>query len=632
MTSYIVLSCALGELNLLTSKLGRLAMSAYLISAIFSTFLYGFFLAFRLAENGKGLDKAIYSFLIFIGISITLISVARVFVVWLISKAPESRFLDEARFITILMIALAGCLATEIAGYHGALGAFIFGLALPGGAPLGVTMVERLDRLVTGIFLPVFVALAGIRMDLITLFADMSRWGYFQAFVSVSVVGKFVGTIVPCLYFKMHWKDAMILGLIMNIKGIREIDYSAQWQDTKIVDNQEYTILMSSVIFLGGATSILVKYFYRPEDRFVAYKRRTIYHSKPGDELRVVSCIHSQSDVSLTLSLLDASYPTTSCPLCVYLIHLMELAGRTEAILRPHKVRRSQTRKINSYAADSDRIVNAFNAFERQNTTGSVSMIPYICISPYNTMHEDICSLAYDKKTVLVLIPFHQRYSVNGTAEPHNPSLLNLNLNVLSYAPCSVGILIDRGGSTAELLNHQVAMYFMGGRDDREALALATRMADNPAVGLTVMRFRKSSERGLSSSPDSKDNDEERLDEEVIDEFIRESVDNQRVVYREDVVKRGDELVDAIRQTSGMFSLLIVGRNEKKGKAKESCSIMAGLSAWSENPELGVLGDLLASTDFGCVVPTLVVQQQALIGNCVQQSDDQVSHLPDDTP
>ncbi|KAJ4774681.1 Cation/H(+) antiporter 15 [Rhynchospora pubera] len=620
MTSYVVLSCALGELNLLTSKLGRLAMSSALIADFCNTFFTA--LMTGLISHGNG-QIAAYSLISLITFSLILWFVVRPFVVWLIHRAPESRFLDEALLVLVILLALASALVTQLLGYN-SLGALLLGFMLPGGAPLGVTVVERLDRLVAGIFLPVFVALAGLRMDPYTLFKGVRRLVYFQSFVLISVVGKFVGTIIPCLYFRLQLKDAIVLGLMNNFKGIREVDYTAQWQDLRIVDNQQYTILMIWVIFLGGLTSILVKYLYRPEDRFLAYKHRSIHSSKPGDELRVLACIHSQTDVTQTLSILDATNPTQSSPLCVYLIHLIELAGRSDAIIRPHKEKTRKPNKQASSASESDRIVNAFQSFERQLPQGAVTVLPYICISPYNTMHEDVCTVALDKKAVLVLIPFHQRYHIDGSTEPPNLSILTLNLNVISYAPCSVGILIDRGaGNAAAGYSHQVAVYFIGGPDDREALALAARMAENPTVGLTVVRFREKTAmrrvQTINNSFDWKENDDERIDEEMIDDFVKDSVDDHRVLYREEVVSTGEELVGVIRETSSLFSLLIVGRRETKNQ-KET-SLMAGLSEWSEHPELGVIGDLLASADFGCMVSTLVIQQQARIGI----SDDKIA-------
>jgi len=40
------------------------------------------------------------------------------------------------------------------------------------------------------------------------------------------------------------------------------------------------------------------------------------------------------------------------------------------------------------------------------------------------------------------------------------------------------------------------------------------------------------------------------------------------------------------------------------------CPQIMGLKQWSEVPELGVLGDLLASPDLHCQTSILVIQQQ----------------------
>ena len=61
---------------------------------------------------------------------------------------------------------------------------------------------------------------------------------------------------------------------------------------------------------------------------------------------------------------------------------------------------------------------------------------------------------------------------------------------VLQNAPWSVGILVDRGfGETNKISRTSVflhaAVTFIGGEDDREALAYAIHIAQNPGVKLT---------------------------------------------------------------------------------------------------------------------------------------------------
>ena len=65
---------------------------------------------------------------------------------------------------------------------------------------------------------------------------------------------------------------------------------------------------------------------------------------------------------------------------------------------------------------------------------------------------------------------------------------------VIRSAPCSVGILVDRGLGSIERISNSnvsinVAAIFIGGKDNREALAYATRVAQHPGVKFTVIRF-----------------------------------------------------------------------------------------------------------------------------------------------
>lgn len=140
-------------------------------------------------------------------------------------------------------------------------------------------------------------------------------------------------------------------------------------------------------------------------------------------------------------------------------------------------------------------------------------------------------------------------------------------------------------------------------------------MAENPIIGLTLVRFKE-----LKQKEDELDNDEAQ-DEAFVENFRATRVDNVRIIYREETVTDGEDTVAVIRAISTQFNLLIVGRRE----GKES-KLTEGLSVWKEYPELGVIGDLLASTDFGGRVSTLVVQQQTKVAGSGQAGSPKAQH------
>lgn len=657
LSAFIVVCCTLHDLNLLSSKLGRLAMSAALIGDFANTFSIAGVTSYLLASSPEEKLQRIgfassMSFSVFIAL---MALVARPAILRLIQDVPDGALLSEGRLVAVLLISLTCSFAGELLGLHATYGPFMLGLMLPGGAPLGVTLEERLDRLIVGILSPLLFAQGGMRMNVHAL-TDSSVCGLLEIFLVVGVAAKFVASIIPCLYCGIPPREAAFVGLMMNFKGITEVVYASAFMDAKILDDQVYVAFMINVLVIGASTAAAVKFMYHPEEKYVAYRRRTVQHKKLGEELRVLACIHSQADVEPMLGLLDASSPTPLSPLSVYLLHLVPLAGLTSSVLRPFKHGHGhggdgedgEGRTIGVIPSASERIVNAFRFFAQNRPMGSSSLLPYVCIAPYATMHDDVCAVALEKRAMLIVVPFHKRLAIDGSVEPTSPgcsgAIQAANANILGYSPCSVAILFDRGslscGAAAspaatagaaggeeefQRFPYRVALYFLGGPDDREALAFAAHMAEDAPIGVTVFRFLLPVEwqRRLDGA------EEDRLDEEATREFVGQWVDDHRVVYNEHTVGTSDEMVAVIRQTSPGFNLLLVGR---RAESRES-PLTAGISDWSEHSELGVLGDLLTSADFGCRVSTLVVQQQtrAAAGETSQTppEDQPPLHLPD---
>jgi hypothetical protein len=151
-------------------------------------------------------------------------------------------------------------------------------------------------------------------------------------------------------------------------------------------------------------------------------------------------------------------------------------------------------------------------------------------------------------------------------------------------------------------------------------------MSEHPGISLTVMRFvagEDAHDHVLHHSGDlndprmlsvETDNEREKqLDEEIINNFRIKNSNDESITYVEKVVNNGEETVAVIRSMDNVHDLFIVGR----GQGMIS-PLTAGLTDWSECPELGAIGDLLASSDFAATVSVLVVEQYIGMG---QQGD-----------
>ncbi|MFQ6647529.1 hypothetical protein Gotur_021794 [Gossypium turneri] len=618
-TAFPVLARILAELKLINSEIGKLAMSSALINDMCAWILLA--LAIALAENDSTSLASLWVVLSSATFVAICILVVRPAISWMIRRTPEGESFNEFYICLILTGVMISGFITDAIGTHSVFGAFVFGLIIPNG-PLGVTLIEKLEDFVSGLLLPLFFAISGLKTDVASI-REGQTWGILAVVIVLSCAGKIAGTVLVTTFYHMPLSEGFTLGLLMNTKGLIEMIVLNVGKDQQVLDDESFAIMVIIAVVMTGIISPIVATIYKPARRFVPYKRRTIQRSKPDGELRVLVCVHGPRNVPTIINLLEASNPTKKSPICVYVLHLVELTGRASAMLIVHNTRGSGRPALNRTQAQSDHIIHAFENFEQNSSF--VSIQPLTAISPYSSMHEDICGLAEDKRVALIIIPFHKQQTVDGGMEATNPAFRTVNQNLLANAPCSVGILVDRGlsGSTRLAANevaHHVAVLFFGGPDDREALAYGWRMCENTGTSLTVLRFVASDESLASTTelpPHMQDQDdpriltaetdgaqEKRFDEDYLNEFRTKSAENELVVYAEQVVNNGEETVAVIRSLDIQHDLFIVGRGQGM-----SSPVTTGLTDWSECPELGAIGDILASSDFASTVSVLVIQQ-----------------------
>ncbi|GLT65766.1 hypothetical protein SLA2020_381790 [Shorea laevis] len=321
-------------------------------------------------------------------------------------------------------------------------------------------------------------------------------------------------------------------------------------------------------------------------------------HCRHNTELRVLACIHRQDDIAAVTKLLAISSPSRESPLAVYVLHLIELVGRASPIFISHQMH-NKTVSNSSY---SDNVILAFNHFEQDNQ-GVVSVNVFTSITPLKFMHDDICILGLDKRTSLIVLMFHRKWSIDGFVESEDSTMRTLNCTMLEIAPCSVGILVDRGHLGRSMILSEsscsVAMIFLGGNDDREAFIFAKRMANHSKIILTVVHF-------VAASSDGDDTHWDKfVDNEILKDVKLNNMGDEYVIFLEEIVKDGPHMAWLARSMVNKYDLIIVGRRHNV-----KSSLTSGLAQWSEFPELGIMGDLLASSDLNSGTSIFVVQQQ----------------------
>ncbi|KAI3948314.1 hypothetical protein MKW92_042824 [Papaver armeniacum] len=623
MTSFPVVAYMLTDLNILNSDLGSLAVDVAMVAEFLHTGEKFWSLVNNLFSDGNPTHGRTVMLLLF-GTLIYIFFIVRPAALWIVKNTPEGRPVNDV-YISLTMISVLLCgLASEYCGLNGTVGAFFLGLAIPDGPPLGSALVHKL-RIVNVFFMPLHMGIVGYKTNIYDV-----HFPYLWRVLLVifgCILGKIIGLLIPAVLLGVSARDGLLLGLIMNLKGIVEVSQLSTWIDARRKNDifrAANTIMVLTLVVLVAAITPAVKYLYDPSSKYLTYKGRSILQSNENNsDFRVLVCVHTQDDVPRIIRLLEASNPTKLHPLTVYVLHLVELVGRATPLLIAHPLHK---RASTLHPTKSERIINVFQRLQNQYPN-LVSIHPFSTISPYASMHNDICTMSVEKRTALIIFPFCRQDAVSfrddlSRSNISNRSIKNLLRNMLRSSPCSLGILIDGNNHqtqpTCFLTDtpYRVTVLFFGGLDDREALAFAMNMIHHPSVFVTLIRFYGPA--GLSSDGvidycnESVSIDIERhkfLDDELVDHFRVNTMHDETLMYKEVEVKDVVETIWAVRSLHEDFDLMIVGRQQIIDP-----KIISGLGAdWGECEELGAIGALVTSPDYDAEGSILIVHQRKYI-------------------
>ncbi|XP_027932891.1 cation/H(+) antiporter 14-like [Vigna unguiculata] len=585
-STFPVVSAFLTEMNIINSEVGRIAVSTSLVSDSCMWVLYFVLINGTIAIRQETY-KPITEMIVSVSYFAILFFLLRPLVIWISNRNPRGKPMTESHFIWIICILLIVGFTASVSGQPPFFIAFCFGLVLPDGPPLGSVLTERLDTVGSTLIVPSYCTIVGLKTSPRSL-GDFKSLTIELILLSL-YLGKFMGTIVSSLLFQIEFGDSLALSLIMCCKGLMDLCFLNLLLNVKAIGEQPFTLAIFTMVVVTGCASLCVYLMYDPSRKCRGYVKKTVRNSQPEPALKILACVHYEENVYPMINILQASNPTEDTPVSVFVLHLVELSGSVLPTLTKDK----------SPNKSSEGIHNVFDQFHKHNE-GYVELHFFTAKTPFVSMPYDICNLAMEFMSNIVIMPFHKWFT-EGNIEYSNASIKTLNQHVLKKAPCSVGIFADRSQISEKALGLyeklicEIAMIYLGGGDDQEALSFSLRMAQHPNMRLTVFWVR------VNTQSKSRKTKNPYID---LREQIRySSCLEGKVTFKEEVVEDGADTTKAILRIEKLFSLIIVGKHHVKDSP---CTL--GLTEWCELPELGPLGNLLATSDFTCSF--LVIQEQ----------------------
>jgi Kef-type K+ transport system membrane component KefB len=169
-------------------------------------------------------------------------------------SGPRRSRATQTLLALVLIALLVSSLATELIGVHAIFGSFLMGAVLPRDSQIASEIRGRIEDLVVVLLLPIFFAYTGTRVQ-VGLLGSVHEWLMCALVVITACAGKFGGTALTARFTGFAWRDAAILGTLMNTRGLVELIVLNIGRDLGILSPTLFAMFVLMAVITTAMTS-----------------------------------------------------------------------------------------------------------------------------------------------------------------------------------------------------------------------------------------------------------------------------------------------------------------------------------------------------------------------------------------
>ncbi|KAK3998365.1 Sodium/hydrogen exchanger family-domain-containing protein [Cladorrhinum sp. PSN332] len=483
-TAFPVLCRILSELNLLRSSVGVTTLAAGIGNDVTGWVLLA--LCVALVNNSNGL-AALWALLCCIGWTLFLVFLVRPVFMWLLKRTGSLHNGPTQGMVALTMLlTLASSWFTGIIGVHPIFGAFLVGLICPHDGGFAIKLTEKIEDLISVLFLPLYFALSGLNTNL-GLLNDGITWGYVIGIIACAFAGKIIGGTLAARANKLLWRESFTIGALMSCKGLVELIVLNIGYQAGILSARTFSMFVVMALVTTVATTPITKALYPPwyQKKVERWRRGEIdwdgnplNPSEPEHGTSVGKSADSQirrlmvhlrldslPSLFTFITLLSAEGTSKSVkhatpegetqdteiqikkrPLEVHGLRVLELTDRTSSVMH-------LTEGEDFYSLH-DPVVNAFRTFSQLH---DVAVSGRVSVVPYDAYAETLMGQASDVSSDFALIPWgecgstseDQSFPLSVNTSDRFRSITHLEFISQTFekavSTCNTGIFIDNG-------------------------------------------------------------------------------------------------------------------------------------------------------------------------------------------
>ncbi|KAG7192024.1 K(+)/H(+) antiporter [Scheffersomyces spartinae] len=259
-TALPVLARILREIGLSKDRCGVIVLSAGIFNDLVGWILLA--LSITLANADKAVNT-VYIIMLTVGWFIVVLFPVKWILHLYLKRWTNEIEVGPSHVTTTLILSTVFTSAwfTDIIGVHAIFGAFMVGLIIPRELDFHHKFIEKIDLLVSAIFIPLYFVLAGRNVNLGTLDKGID-WAYIIGIIGLAMFGKIIGGLLAARINGIFWRESLAVGVLMSCKGIVEIVVLQVGLNAKILNQKTFSMFILMAIITTFLTTPLTKLVY----------------------------------------------------------------------------------------------------------------------------------------------------------------------------------------------------------------------------------------------------------------------------------------------------------------------------------------------------------------------------------
>jgi len=264
-TAFPVLARIVQERGMTRTPLGMTVITSAAINDITA---WGILAVVVAIANATAIAGALTSIVLSLLYIVFMLKVVRPLLEKIASQYTVRETISKTVVAAVFCVILLSSFITESIGIHALFGAFIAGVIMPQNVKFKSIMAEKMEDVSLVLLLPLFFVYTGLRTN-IGLLNDSSLWGVALLVILVAVTGKFMGSALAARIVGQSWKDSLMIGALMNTRGLIELVALNIGYDIGILSTEIFTILVLMALvttFMTGPALSFINYLFRGKE------------------------------------------------------------------------------------------------------------------------------------------------------------------------------------------------------------------------------------------------------------------------------------------------------------------------------------------------------------------------------